>query len=115
MSKEDDQVGDDAHLHRTDSFVGDRVALWETLVSKPLKDPGQPLKESPSNLAKKTKKVASEPEPEPKPKPTPPPAPEPAAKTAPTPRWKRRSRKFHLQSREYHQGNRARTTTLLDS
>ena len=92
MSKEDDQAGDDAPLHRTDSSAGDREA--------PVGDAGFEAPKRPrtaaqiaafekaratraANLAKKTKKAAPEPEPEPEPEPTPPPAPEPAAKAAP--------------------------------
>ena len=102
MSKEDDQAGDDAPLHRTDSSAGDREA--------PMGDAGFEAPKRPrtaaqiaafekaratraANLAKKTKKAApeSEPEPEPEPEPAPPPATEPAAKVALAPRRKPRS------------------------
>ena len=100
MSKEDDQAGDDAPLHRTDSSAGDREA--------PVGDAGFEAPKRPrtaaqiaafekaratraANLAKKTKKAAPEPEPEPEPEPAPPSATEPAAKTAPAPRRKPRS------------------------
>ncbi len=100
MSKEDDQAGDDAPLHRTDSSAGDREA--------PVGDAGFEAPKRPrtaaqiaafekaratraANLAKKTKKAAPEPEPEPEPEPAPSPATEPADKTAPAPRRKPRS------------------------
>lgn len=100
MSKEDDQAGDDAPLHRTDSSAGDREA--------PVGDAGFEAPKRPrtaaqiaafekaratraANLAKKTKKAAPEPEPEPEPEPAPPPATEPAAKAALAPRRKPRS------------------------
>ena len=118
MSKEDDQAGDDAPLHRTDSSVGDR----ET----PVGDAGFEAPKRPrtaaqiaafekaratraANLAKKTKKAAPEPEPEPEPEPTPPPAPEPAAKAAPRrkPRsdaGKRRGRLVRYEDLEEEEG-----------
>ena len=85
MSKEDDQAGDDAPLHRTDSSAGDREA--------PVGDAGFEAPKRPrtaaqiaafekaratraANLAKKVeKKPAPEPEPEPEPVAAPPPAP----------------------------------------
>ena len=85
MSKEDDQAGDDAPLHRTDSSAGDREA--------PVGDAGFEAPKRPrtaaqiaafektratraANLANKVeKKPAPEPEPEPEPVAAPPPAP----------------------------------------
>ena len=118
MSKEDDQAGDDAPLHRTDSSAGDREA--------PVGDAGFEAPKRPrtaaqiaafekaratraANLAKKTKKAAPEPEPEPEPEPTPPPAPEPAAKAAPRrkPRsdaGKRRGRLVRYEDLEEEEG-----------
>ena len=85
MSKEDDQAGDDAPLHRTDSSAGDREA--------PVGDAGFEAPKRPrtaaqiaafekaratraANLAKKVeKKPTPEPEPDPEPVAAPPPAP----------------------------------------
>ena len=97
MSKEDDQAGDDAPLHRTDSSAGDREA--------PVGDVGFEAPKRPRSAAQiaafekarakraenLAKKVEKKPAPEPEPEPTPPPAPEPMAASSPAPRRKPRS------------------------
>ena len=85
MSKEDDQAGDDAPLHRTDSSDGDREALVGDAGFEAPKRPRTAARIAAfekaratraANLAKKVeKKPAPEPEPEPEPVAAPPPAP----------------------------------------
>ena len=97
MSKEDDQAGDDASLHRTDSSARDREAHVEDAGFEALKRPRTAAQiasfekaraKRAENLAKK---VEEKPAPEPEPEPTPPRASEPVATPAPDPCRKPRS------------------------
>ena len=99
MSKEDDQAGDDAPLHRTDSSAGDREAPVGDADFEAPKRPRTAAQiaafekaraKRAENLAKKVSKAPA-PTPEPEPEPEAPPAPEPVVPPTPARRRKPRS------------------------
>ena len=97
MSKEDDQAGDDASLHRTDSSARDREALvGDAGFEAPIRPRTAARiaafeKARATRAANLAKKVEKKPVSEPEPEPTPPPSPVPVATPAPAPRRKPRS------------------------
>ncbi len=97
MRKEDDQTGDDAPLHRTHSYVGDREALVGDACFEALKRPRKAAqtvsfeKARAKRANKLAKKVGKEPALEPEQVSTPPLAPEPVATPDLAPRRKPRS------------------------